>query len=385
MKLAFFTSIVPDGNPTTGFEIANDAIVSGMRDLGHQVVVFGFKLPRQAVVQTNNNLVVLGTRELENSSTGTFGKLIWLLQAMRHGLPFAAAKLADFSTAGLDAAIDRAGPFDGYVLNSYQMAAAFPQLCDVPHIYVAHNVEHQSARQNADAVKSSLESWLYQRDAKLLEPLEKKLTQGANFVWSFSADDIAEFDLPSQKGCFLPLFIPDAQRTDEKLEKSFDVGLIGTWSWQPNFVGLKWFVEEVGPLLPLTMKIAVAGSVPNKDLGAGRNFQFLGRVGSATAFLESVHIVPLVSRGGTGVQLKTIEAFQAGYPSVATSSSVRGVDSLPSNCLVADEPQAFADALIDLVNQSKSGQLPAVDGRQFYARQKTAMTLGLEKGISLLA
>ena len=40
--------------------------------------------------------------------------------------------------------------------------------------------------------------------------------------------------------------------------------------------------------------------------------RFLGRVESAQDFLSSVHVVPLVAQGGTGVQLKTIEAFQAG-------------------------------------------------------------------------
>ena len=47
----------------------------------------------------------------------------------------------------LRAAIDEAGPFDGYVLNSVQFAGAFEGLFDDrPSIFVAHNVEHRLGR-----------------------------------------------------------------------------------------------------------------------------------------------------------------------------------------------------------------------------------------------
>ncbi len=383
MRLAFFTSIVPDGAATTGFEIANDAILSGLREMGHTVVVIGFKLPRQrATGQTD--VIALEVRELENSAVGAVGKLVWLAQAVRYGLPYAAAKLADFSSHALDDVIALAGPFDGYILNSYQMATAFPQLQEVPHVYVAHNVEHQSAVQNALAVGSRLQRWLYQRDARLLKPLEEKFCRDASFVWTFSEADVVGHNLTAEQGCLLPLIVPKGGGRRAAADKKFDAGLIGTWSWQPNFVGLKWFAEEVGPLLPASMKIAVAGSVPETALEIGSQFSFLGRVDSAESFLNSVHIVPLVSRGGTGVQLKTIEAFQAGHPCIATASSLRGIDDIPPNCRKADNPAEFADALVQLVELSKSGQLPTVDGSEFFAKQKSAMDVGLKRGIASL-
>ena len=131
MRFAFFTSIVPDGNPTTGFEIANDAVLAGLRELGHSVTVFGFRLPRQTGADLPDQ-VILGTRELENASAGGVQKLRWLAQAIRHGLPFAAAKLTDFPENELARVIAEHGPFDAHILNSYQMAAAFPKLLARP-------------------------------------------------------------------------------------------------------------------------------------------------------------------------------------------------------------------------------------------------------------
>ncbi|MCJ8310410.1 MAG: glycosyltransferase family 4 protein [Hyphomicrobiales bacterium] len=384
MRFAFFTSIVPDGDPTTGFEIANDAVLAGLRELGHSVTVFGFRLPRQAGAGLGDQ-VVLGTRELENATAGGAQKLVWLARALQHGLPFAAAKLVDFPKRELARAMSEHGPFDAHILNSYQMAAAFPELLQHPYLYVAHNVEHRSAQQNAEVSPSILQRYLYRRDARLLRSLEEDLCRHARFTWTFSADDTSDHDLSADTGCHLPLFLPTSNAQEISVKKQYDVGLIGTWSWQPNFLGLKWFVEEVVPKLPVDISIAVAGSVPDTPLKSDPRVQYLGRVDSAENFLNSVRIIPLISRGGTGVQLKTIEAFQSGRACVATSSSLRGIDVLPENCLQADTPEEFCNALVTLIEREKAGILPVADGADFLNKQRDGMADGLRLGLAALA
>lgn len=384
MRFAFFTSIVPDGNPTTGFEIANDAILVGLRELGHSVTVFGFRLPRQAEVKLDDQ-VVLETRELENSAAGPGLKLRWLAQAVRQSLPFAAAKLVDFPEGMLEEKVAEHGPFDAHILNSYQMAAAFPKLLDAPFFYVAHNVEHRSAAQNADVATSLLQRFLYRRDAKMLRSLEAELCQNAQFTWTFSEDDTVEHGLSANRGCDLPLFLPIAGRSEAPAEVLYDVGLIGTWSWQPNFLGLKWFVEEVVPQLPQNVRIAIAGTLPDVVFKTDPRLTFLGRVDSAEAFLNSIRIIPLISRGGTGVQLKTVEALQSGRSCVATTSSLRGIDTLPDNCLKADTAEDFSKALVTLVERHQADQLQALDGETFLQKQKDGMAAGLARGLAVLA
>ncbi|TIP99080.1 MAG: glycosyltransferase, partial [Mesorhizobium sp.] len=73
--------------------------------------------------------------------------------------------------------------------------------------------------------------------------------------------------------------------------------------------------------------------------------EFVGRVPDAQAFVRSAAVIPLISTSGSGVQLKTIETFELGLPSVATSHSLRGIDHRPDNCVVTDDPVAFAGAL----------------------------------------
>lgn len=91
--------------------------------------------------------------------------------------------------------------------------------------------------------------------------------------------------------------------------------------------------------------------------------------------------MPLFSRAGTGVQLKTIETFELGLPAVATTASLRGVEARPGNCHVTDDPRAFAAAMIGIARRSA----PDLDGRDFHARQRAALDDALARGLRSLA
>jgi glycosyltransferase involved in cell wall biosynthesis len=107
---------------------------------------------------------------------------------------------------------------------------------------------------------------------------------------------------------------------------------------------------------------------------------FVGRVPDAQDFVRSAAVVPLISRAGTGVQLKTIEAFELGLPTVATSSSLRGVGRVPANCVVADGPAAFAAAL----ERAASGEVADADGAAFYRRQRAELDARIRRGLEAL-
>ena len=91
-------------------------------------------------------------------------------------------------------------------------------------------------------------------------------------------------------------------------------------------------------LVPGRSGAASAGRFPHQDrrqhaVPTSRSphpgVDFVGRVADANAFVRSAAVIPLISRAGTGVQLKTIETFELGLPSVATSRSLRGIGTVP--------------------------------------------------------
>ena len=379
MHIAFVTSLVPDARPMSGFAIANRAVVDGLRSLGHRVSVVGAALPDapNAPEPDDPDTHVLARLAVENVDASAFRKLSWLASAVRHGLPFAAGKLLALGDAPLRT-VERLAP-DLLVLNSYQMAAAFPALRAWPHIYLSHNVEHETAQENA-CVASGAERFLYARDARILEELERDLVARASHVWTLTEEDRAGLGVPQGKGSVLPLVVPRRENAPHA-SIDFDTVMIGTWTWTANRLGLLWYLEEVVPHLPADTRVAIAGSVPDGLPEAHRHVTFLGRVDDAEAFLDRGHVVPLVARGGTGVQLKTIQAFQNGRETVATRSSLRGVGHPPANCAVADEPQAFATALAEAIHRGRAGERRGADGEAFRRAQLERLRAGLTAGL----
>ena len=85
MHLVFATSIVPDGAPATGYEIANAAIIDAFRRAGIRVTVLGFTWPGKAPLDSEQT-VVLGSLDVRTDSASAVQKLAWLARAVFEGV-----------------------------------------------------------------------------------------------------------------------------------------------------------------------------------------------------------------------------------------------------------------------------------------------------------
>jgi hypothetical protein len=386
MKLLFVTSLVPHGEPSTGYEIANEAIINGLMRTGVDVTVLGFTWPGKQASNPDKT-IVLGSIDVRTEGADPWQKMRWVASAMTGGYTISSAKMRIVGERTVRAAINSNGPFDAYVLNGVSLPGAFPELFnDLPSLWIAHNVEYKSSLENAISSDSALKRALFKRDARILENLEKQLASRARFVFTLAQEDRVPLGVASaSRSAVLPLTTTDKPSSGEqKRTIKYDAGLIGTWTWQPNRVGLEWFIQEIAPRLGPDFKVAVAGSLPAGLPAAPACVEFLGRVPDAKDFVNSCAVIPLIARGGTGVQLKTIETFEMGLPSVATSLSLRGIDALPSNCHVHDEPAAFAAKLVEMARDVRSGNLPDESGVAFSSRQRASMDEALQRGLKAL-
>lgn len=381
MHLVFATSIVPDGAPTTGYEIANEAILGALRRAGVKVTVLGFTWPGKQPLDPENT-VVLGSVDVSTENASTLQKVRWLAHAAAAGKTFSSIKLRTLPAESVASALGRIGRIDGYILNAVQFAGAFEELFVAkPYLFVAHNVEFRSAEENAAASKSPFQRAIYRREARLLQSLEARLCSRARYVFTLAEEDRLLLGVDGdERSAVLPLTTgavpsaPAARRID------CDAALIGTWTWQPNRIGLEWFLERVVPLLPDTFRIRIAGRMPSGVSSSHPGVEFVGRVPDATAFMRSAAVVPLIAKAGTGVQLKTIETFELGLPSVATSSSLRGIDYFPTNCTIADDPAEFAHAL----RHAAESRPRDLDGTAFRDAQTLTLDTRIRAGLDRL-
>ncbi|TPE45759.1 glycosyltransferase [Amaricoccus solimangrovi] len=374
MRLIFVSSLVPGTAPEDGYEIANHAIVEGLRRAGARVTALGFISPG-ATPSDPEETALLGEVIIRTSDATAGMKLRWLATAALRGTTVSSAKLRVVTRETIRRELARLEPYDGLILNGVWLAGAFEEVFTArPYVFIAHNAEHVSARQNAARVESRVERILFRREARYLAELEERLCANAAFVLTLSDDDRHSLNVArDDRALSLPLVMPVAADMPGRSARTFDVGLIGSWIQVPNRIGLEWFLREVVPRLDAEVSIAVAGRTPRELSSDDPRVAMLGRVENARAFMRDCRVIALASRVGTGVQLKTIETFELGLPAVATRSSLRGISSVPANVEKADDAMAFAAALTRQIQGQRAGRVADLDGTGFRAAQLRRM------------
>ena len=105
--------------------------------MGARVTVIGYAWPGHTPSRPQET-IVLGEQDVRNEAASAPRKLAWLARAIAGNLTFSSAKMRMVDAASVRRQIDRAGPFDAYVLNSVQFAGAFESLFDDrPSLFVA--------------------------------------------------------------------------------------------------------------------------------------------------------------------------------------------------------------------------------------------------------
>jgi glycosyltransferase involved in cell wall biosynthesis len=134
------------------------------------------------------------------------------------------------------------------------------------------------------------------------------------------------------------------RQPDEPLRILF----VGLASYPPNERGLAWFVRQVLPLVKkhLPVRFDVVGSPPYRPV-EDPAVSYVGVVPDVGPWYERCHlaVVPLLE--GVGTRLKIVEAMAQGRLVVSTRVGAEGLPVTPGvHYLEADEPEAFADAVL---------------------------------------
>ncbi|QDS86001.1 hypothetical protein EC9_01590 [Rosistilla ulvae] len=136
------------------------------------------------------------------------------------------------------------------------------------------------------------------------------------------------------------------------------IGMIGSGN-AANRDGLRWFIDEVwnNGLSAQNVELLVAGSLSSEmdgptDSGAPQ-VRCLGVVQPLDAFYDQVDVVINPIRFGSGIKIKTIEAFRFGKPLVVHPHSTQGLSEAAKEAvLVADTAAEFSAACQRLVDSA---------------------------------
>jgi glycosyltransferase involved in cell wall biosynthesis len=218
--------------------------------------------------------------------------------------------------------------------------------------------------------------WLLGRDWRLIKRYEGQVCREFDAVLAVSAEDKAAL----QEAAELPVeitVIPITVDTDEvqQVQRAPGAGHIlhiGTMFWPPNIDGIRWFINDVYPLIrERRPKVVfdVLGARPPRDLldlntkGIGVNVT--GYVDNPAPYLEQAGVMVVPLRAGGGMRVKILNALAQGLPLVSTTIGSEGIAvESGRHLLIADRPEDFARATLRLLEDQELASAMGRRGRE---------------------
>lgn len=144
----------------------------------------------------------------------------------------------------------------------------------------------------------------------------------------------------------------------------------GTLDFRPNTDAVTWFVRQVLPHIQAVRPdvcLLIVGKRPSSAVRAlaSNTVIVTGEVPDARPYIASADVYVVPMRIGGGVRLKLLEALALETPVVSTAMGAEGIDGLRAgeHCLLSATPEAFADAVLRLLDDPALGARLGVAGR----------------------
>jgi polysaccharide biosynthesis protein PslH len=254
-------------------------------------------------------------------------------------------------------------------LNMIQFARA----TGLPVVFDAHNavwtIFQRMARQERGLKRAAIEiEW------RKLKRYEGRVCRSSAGVMAVSQEDRAALVAAgaAEPIAVIPIAVdvqgiaPVERRPDARGMLS-----MATMYWPPNIDGVLWFARDVLPIVRREAADApfyVVGARPPaavRALAADTAIQVTGYVDDPAPYLQSSALTVVPLRAGGGMRVKILEALARGIPIVSTTIGAEGIDVTPGqHLLIADEPAAFAEAVLRLLRDRALADRLADAGRR---------------------
>lgn len=182
----------------------------------------------------------------------------------------------------------------------------------------------------------------------------------------------------------------DIPGTDAPLDARRDVALVGGYQHPPNVDAALYFAREIHPRVAARLpgvRFLIVGSNPPDDIRqlASSSIDVVGFVEDLRPYLDRVRVAVAPIRYGAGIKGKIITTMSHGVPTVVTSIAAEGIGlTHEQEVLIADGPEAFADAVIDLYTNDERWLAFSQRGEAF-TRERFSFEGGLPIVASILA
>jgi glycosyltransferase involved in cell wall biosynthesis len=295
-------------------------------------------------------------------TSGRLATALRYLTTIASPAPFAVTKFTTREVQKRIAEWARERRFDAMICDFLSASRNFAHPPAIPTILFQHNVESSLWERQATHAPNVLLRAAYGLEAAKMKRYERTAVETFRHIVAVSEHDRLSMTAMGKAGRIVVVptgvdvgHFRDAAST-EPTEP--EVIFLGSMDWEPNIDGVEWMCREIWPRIRAAVPNAVfriVGRSPNGRVTrlASDSVTVTGSVPSVEPWLARAmaFVVPL--RIGGGTRLKIFEAMSAGRAIVSTTI---GAEGLPvehgKNILLADDAQAFADAVIRVLKES---------------------------------
>jgi glycosyltransferase involved in cell wall biosynthesis len=143
---------------------------------------------------------------------------------------------------------------------------------------------------------------------------------------------------------------------------AFRLVFTGKMDYRPNIDAVLWFGQEVLPRIQLQeahVRFQIVGANPHPRLDvlrANPAIEITGSVLDTRPYIRNAHLYVIPLRVGGGTRFKALEAMACQQAIVSTSLGIEGIPvQHQQEVLLADTPEAFAAAVLRLIEDARSG------------------------------
>lgn len=374
--------------PKEGGPIAMNAIIEGLADAGHQVKVLAINSNKYGVDVKNIPESYRIKTGIETVYIDLSIKLADAFLNLFTGKSYHVERFISNAFREKLTGILQNESFDIVQLETLYISPYIETIrkySDARIVLRAHNIEHLIWERVAAITRNPLKKIYLQHLAKTLRNYELGVLGKFDGIATITGKDGEYF---KQMGCQVPMVAIPFGIDIEKIKENPGIVAefpslfsIGAMNWMPNEEGIKWFLENVWPLVYRRypdLKFYIAGRAMPDWLRQTRlpNVVIVGEVDDAFDFMyaKAIEIVPLFS--GSGIRIKIIEGMAAGRAIVSTTIGAEGINvEHGENILLADDPESFFNAVSQCVEDESFSKKLGVNARELILKEHSNKVL----------
>lgn len=237
-----------------------------------------------------------------------------------------------------------------------------------------HNIEYENYARTKEVERSPVRKAFYAFEAARVRRYEQAAwrTAAGCVLTSAREEEIVRATAPETPTVVVPNGVDvDYFRPGPEERDPASIVFNGVLDYRPNLDAALFLIDEVMPLVRVehpSARVTIVGRGDPADLSRvrGPNVEATGEVPDIRPYLQKAAIVAVPIRAGSGTRFKVVEGLAVAAPMVSTAVGCEGIGVRDGeHLLVADSAEAFAAAIVRLLDDRELGRRLGTAGREF--------------------